>query len=71
MLKALATTPDPTQTPGAPSVSVVVPSFNHAPFVERTLRSIFRQTLLPRELFVIDDGSQDDSPRIIESVLQD
>jgi len=71
MLKALATTPDATETTGEPSVSVVVPSYNHAPFVERTLRSIFRQTLLPLELVVIDDGSEDDSPRIIERVLQD
>jgi alpha-1,3-rhamnosyltransferase len=52
-------------------VSVVVPSYNHARFVEQTLRSIFLQTLSPRELFVIDDGSRDDSPRVIERVLQD
>jgi alpha-1,3-rhamnosyltransferase len=55
----------------AATVSVVVPSFNHAPFIERTLRSVFRQTLRPLELFVIDDGSRDDSPRIIERVLRD
>jgi alpha-1,3-rhamnosyltransferase len=71
MLKALANTPDATETTCEPSVSVVVPSYNHAPFVERTLRSIFRQTLLPLELVVIDDGSEDDSPRIIERVLRD
>jgi alpha-1,3-rhamnosyltransferase len=52
-------------------VSVVVPSYNHARFVEKCLRSIFRQTLRPRELLVIDDGSKDDSPRIIERVLRD
>ena len=55
----------------AASVSVVVPSYNHAPFIERTLRSVFRQTHAPRELLVIDDGSRDDSPRIIERVLRD
>ncbi len=52
-------------------VSVVVPSYNHARFVERALRSIFAQTLQPAELFVIDDGSTDSSPRIIERVLRD
>ncbi len=52
-------------------VFVVVPSFNHAPFVERTLRAIFRQTQAPKELLVIDDGSTDDSPRVIERVLKD
>lgn len=53
------------------SVSVVVPSHNHAQFVEATLRSIMKQTLLPAELVVIDDGSSDDSPRLIERVLDD
>src|SRR2546423_83206 len=52
-------------------VSVVVPSYNHARFVEKCLRSIFRQTLRPSELVVIDDGSSDDSPRVIERVLKD
>ena len=54
-----------------PRVSVVVPSHNHAAFVERTLRSIFRQSAPPAKLLVIDDGSTDDSPRLIERVLQD
>jgi alpha-1,3-rhamnosyltransferase len=52
-------------------VSAVVPSYNHAPFVELTLRSIFRQTFAPAELVVIDDGSTDGSPKIIEPVLHD
>lgn len=71
MLNAPATTPHATETVGAHAVSVVVPSYNHAAFIERTLRSIFRQTLLPRELIVIDDGSRDDSTQIIERVLRD
>lgn len=52
-------------------VCVVVPSYNHARFVETTLRSVFRQTLQPARLLVIDDGSADDSPRRIESVLNE
>ncbi|MGI8789250.1 MAG: glycosyltransferase [Pyrinomonadaceae bacterium] len=53
------------------SISVLVPSYNHAPFVERTLRSIFKQTHAPKKLIVIDDGSKDESAEIIERVLQD
>jgi alpha-1,3-rhamnosyltransferase len=52
-------------------ISVVVPSYNHALFIEQTLRSIFAQTLLPQEVIVIDDGSIDDSPAIIERTLLD
>lgn len=52
-------------------VSVVVPSYNHATFIEATLRSIMKQTLAPAELIVIDDGSSDDSPALIDRVLND
>ena len=61
--------------PAAPAaratVSVVVPSYNHAQFVAATLQSIMKQTLRPAELIVIDDGSNDESPQIIERVLND
>jgi len=48
-----------------------VPSYNHAPFIEKCLNSIVNQTLSPKKLLVIDDGSKDDSPRIIERILKD
>jgi alpha-1,3-rhamnosyltransferase len=54
--------------PTAP-VSVVIPSFNHAAYVERTLRSVFAQTHAPAELLVIDDGSRDDSARVVGRAL--
>ncbi len=52
-------------------VSVVVPCYNHEHFVGTTLRSICNQTLAPAELLVIDDGSRDNSARIIEETLRD
>jgi alpha-1,3-rhamnosyltransferase len=52
-------------------VFAFVPSYNHAPFVEKCLKSIFNQTLAPKKLLVIDDGSQDDSPLLIEKILRD
>jgi alpha-1,3-rhamnosyltransferase len=61
----------PTLVEAPAAVSVVVPSFNQARFVEATLRSIFHQTLPPQQLLVIDDGSTDDSPAIIERALGD
>ena len=54
-----------------PDVAVLVPSYNHAPFVEKALRSIFAQTLQPKKLIVIDDGSKDESAAIIERTLAD
>lgn len=52
-------------------VFTFVPSYNHAPFIEKCLKSIINQTLKPKKLLVIDDGSKDDSPKIIEKVLKD
>ncbi len=54
-----------------PEIYVLVPSYNHAPFIERTLRSIFAQTLQPKKLIVIDDGSKDESAEIIQKVLRE
>lgn len=52
-------------------ISVLVPSHNHARFIERTLRSIFAQTVGIKKLLVIDDGSTDGSPVVIENILAD
>src|SRR3712207_6667375 len=52
-------------------VAVVVPSYNHAPFVAAALRSVFAQTRAPARLLVIDDGSRDGPPRVIGEALKD
>ncbi|MBA2495197.1 MAG: glycosyltransferase family 2 protein [Acidobacteria bacterium] len=51
-------------------VFAFVPSYNHAPFVEKCLKSIIKQTLSPKKLLVIDDGSKDNSTQVIEKVLK-
>ena len=48
-----------------------MPSYNHAPYVAAALRSVFAQTRAPARLLVIDDGSRDGSPQIIEEALKD
>jgi len=53
------------------TVSVIVPSYNHAPFIGRCLLSIIRQSYSPLELIVIDDGSTDESLKEIEQALKD
>jgi glycosyltransferase involved in cell wall biosynthesis len=53
-----------------PKISVVVPSFNQAKYLELTLRSILDQNYPDLELIVIDGGSKDKSPEIIRKYAQ-
>ena len=61
-------TPEPSPTP-QPLLSVLMPVYNES----RTLRTIVRRVLaspvaLPIELVCVDDGSRDESPRILDAL---
>jgi glycosyltransferase involved in cell wall biosynthesis len=49
-------------------VSVCVPTFNAAPYIEQTLRSILSQTVSALELVVSDDASTDDTCASVERI---
>ena len=51
----------------SPKVSVIVPTYNRADRLEGTLRSIVSQTYQDFELIVVDDGSTDNTSKVIES----
>lgn len=52
----------------APRVSVLMPVYNCARFVEEAMRSVLTQSLREIELIVIDDGSSDGSYEVIARV---
>jgi glycosyltransferase involved in cell wall biosynthesis len=54
-----------------PKVSVIMPVFNAEKFLDQSIKSILDQTYSDWELIIIDDGSTDASPRIIESFNKD
>lgn len=49
-----------------PLVSVIIPSFNHAQYIEKAIQSVLEQTYGNIELIIVDDGSQDDSHSVIK-----
>lgn len=50
-----------------PKVSVIVPNYNHAPYLERRLQSIYGQSYKNIEVLLLDDNSSDHSRDILES----
>jgi glycosyltransferase involved in cell wall biosynthesis len=54
----------------APLVSVLVPNYNYAKYIDKTLESALRQTYPHFEVIVCDDGSSDNSCEVIEGFVQ-
>lgn len=52
-----------------PKVSVVIPVYNVANYIERCSRSLFEQTLDDMEFIFVDDASPDNSIHILQGVL--
>lgn len=49
-----------------PLVSVIIPNFNHAAFLDERLKSILNQTYQDFEIIILDDNSTDNSKEVIE-----
>lgn len=49
-----------------PEVSVIVPNYNHARFLQQRLNSILEQTFQDYEVIILDDCSTDNSREIID-----
>ena len=49
-------------------ISVIMPCYNAQAFVEQAVQSVLEQKHVSVELIAVDDGSDDDSPRILESL---
>ncbi len=54
----------------APLVSVIVPNYNHALYLEERLNSITHQSYKNLEIIILDDASHDSSKNIIEQFLK-
>ncbi|HUR22135.1 MAG TPA: glycosyltransferase family A protein [Vicinamibacterales bacterium] len=59
----------PQGSSAAPRVSVVVPAYNSAHFIEGTLQTALDQTFRDLEILVVDDGSDDRTADVVRGVM--
>lgn len=53
------------------TIGVVVPCYNRARLITGALDSVLAQTLAPKRLVIVDDGSEDDSRKVVRQWRQD
>ncbi|MFM7389269.1 MAG: glycosyltransferase family 2 protein [Vampirovibrionales bacterium] len=51
-------------------VSIIIPAYNRAHLIERTLQSVVAQTYPHWELIVVDDGSTDATANVVEAFIE-
>jgi glycosyltransferase involved in cell wall biosynthesis len=61
------TVPTPTEDWRTARVDVVIPALNEAPHIALCLASVLRQTLRPRRILLVDDGSTDATVEVAET----
>jgi len=53
-----------------PEISVIIPAYNVAPYLEKTLQSLGNQSFSSFEILLIDDGSTDETLSVARQALQ-
>jgi glycosyltransferase involved in cell wall biosynthesis len=49
----------------SPKISVIMATYNHAPYVAQAIRSVLDQSFSDFELLIVDDGSQDETASVV------
>lgn len=52
-------------------ISVIIPAYNRAGLIGETLQSLLNQTVPATEIIVVDDGSTDDTARVVERIAEE
>ena len=52
-------------------IAAIIPLYNGAPYIHEAIENVLRQTLPPTEIIVVDDGSTDNGPQIVEQLARE
>ncbi|HBR68373.1 MAG TPA: hypothetical protein DEA55_03250 [Rhodospirillaceae bacterium] len=52
-------------------ISVIIPAYNRAHLLRRTVASVAAQTTLPFEVIIVDDESPDDTPAVCAALMEE
>lgn len=50
------------------AISVIIPNYNNAKFIKKTIESVYNQTLNEIEVICVDDGSTDNSIKVLNKL---
>ena len=54
-----------------PKISVIVPVYNVEKYIEKCLNSLINQTLEEIEIIIVNDGTKDNSMKIVKDFKKD
>ena len=52
------------------SIAVVIPLYNGERYIQEAIESVLRQSLPPTEVIVVDDGSTDNGPAVVDGLAR-
>jgi glycosyltransferase involved in cell wall biosynthesis len=52
-------------------IAVILPLYNGAPYIRQAIESVLNQSLPAAEIIVVDDGSTDDGPQLVENLARE
>lgn len=52
----------------SPKISIIIPTYNRGTFIKNTIKCVINQTFTDWELLVVDDGSTDNTAKIVKEL---